>query len=111
MLDDFHIVSTPNQPITKLQKSTAIHMATSLIDLPHNVPAIVQPSDFRQIHRVVDVTVRGVTKSCRGGISSVDVLKVMRDHLHYHRSYLESLPDVYRSIKPESAEKQVKELG
>lgn len=110
MLDDFHVISSPKQPISILQKSTAIHMATSLIDIPTNVPAIKRPST-REIHRNVDVQSHGVVKTCRGGICSTDVVEIIEDYLDSQKCYLESLPHAYKTINPESVEIQVKELG
>ncbi|KAK3727599.1 hypothetical protein QZH41_005923 [Actinostola sp. cb2023] len=47
----------------------------------------------------------------RGAICSDDVHKIIVDYLQYDQSYLDSLPDVYKTINPESVERQVKELG
>ncbi|KAK3748965.1 hypothetical protein QZH41_006851 [Actinostola sp. cb2023] len=65
----------------------------------------------KDIHRVLTIERNGASVSCRGATCSDDVHNIIVDYLQYDQSYLDSLPDVYKTINPESVERQVKELG
>ena len=77
--------------------------------MPSGMQAIGRPANGNSIHRIVEVNVKGLTKSCREGISANAVKNIRKDHLSYHQS---NLPGEYRAINPESVEKkQIKNLG
>lgn len=109
MIDDFHVISSPKQPLD-LKKSTSIDMMTSLLDIP-SVASIPRPQDSLSIHRTVQIKVQKETKDCRGGISHDDVVMLVDKFLDCSCTFLEGLPEKYKSITPQSVESQIKELG
>lgn len=104
-------MSQTNQSSICKNHQQFILLQVLFIDLPDNVPAVLRPMHAKDIHRVLTIERNGASVSCRGAICSNDVHKIIVDYLQYDQSYLDSLPDVYKTINPESVERQVKELG
>lgn len=65
MIDDYHNIhakKVPTQPIT----SSAVHMASCLVDIHPTIMAVARPL-HTPIHRVVRITIRGEEIDCYGG--------------------------------------------
>ena len=66
LLGDFHNIQTVRMPDNfKLSKAT--HMASALLDVHQEIPAVAKPST-EHIHSVPKVTFRGRETECRDGI-------------------------------------------
>lgn len=85
-------------------------MMTSLLDIP-SIASVPRPQNSSSVHRKVQIHVHGENKECRGGISYKDVMNLVDKFLDCRQTFLEGLPAKYKSIKPTSIERQVKELG
>lgn len=79
MLDDYHNIHTKKVP-QKLKTSTAVHMASSLLDIHMSIPAVCKTSQA-PLHRPVPVLIEGQVKVCHGGIASEVVKSIMADAL------------------------------
>lgn len=57
MIDDYHNVHAKKVP-TKLITSTAVHMASCLLDIHPTIPAVPHPQ--QTVHRPVKITIKGL---------------------------------------------------
>ena len=57
MLDDYHNIHVKKIP-KKLKISTAVHMASSMLDIHVGIPAVCQPVNI-PLHRPVPVVIQG----------------------------------------------------
>ena len=109
LLDDFHVINVLGQPTNKT--STALHMASSLLDIQPTVVAVSRPKNTTRIHNTTYVTKNGQDVLCRGGIVKTFVLSEMTDLLTtYYQTYLQTLPAQFHHIKPERVQQQLQEL-
>lgn len=79
MLDDYHNIHVKKVP-RKLKPSTAVHMASSLLDIHLSIPAVKKTAQV-PLHRPVPVTIEGQVRVCYGGIASEVVKSIMADAL------------------------------
>ena len=111
LLDDFHNIQTVRLPGANMKLSLATHMASNLLDIHQRVPAILLPSDKSKIHRIVTVNCKGQTKQCRGGIDTNYLSQLLKDCNGALKStFLASLSDHFRSLKPRDIQSQLKEF-
>ena len=66
LLGDFHNIETVRMP-DELKLSKAMHMASALLDVHQEIPAVAK-SSTEHIHSVPKVTFRGRETECKGGI-------------------------------------------
>lgn len=64
MIDDYHNVHAKKVPI-KLITSTAVHMASCLLDIHPTIPAVPCPQQT-PVHRPVKITIKGQEVLCYG---------------------------------------------
>ena len=111
LLDDFHNIQTVRLPGANMKLSLATHMASNLLDIHQSVPAILLPSDKSKIHRIVTVNCKGQNKQCRGGIDTNYLSQLLKDCSGPLKStFLASLSDHFRSLKPRDILAQLKEF-
>ena len=75
MLDNYHKIHVKKVP-QKLQTSTAVHMASSVLDIHVSIPAVVQPVNI-PLHQPVPVVIQGSTRVCHGEIAPDTVKNIM----------------------------------
>ena len=91
LVDDFHSNHAIPQSDTATT-STAVHMASCLLDVHETIPAIKVPSSSDKLHGS-----GSRQEICRGGICVQTALKVFEEFMvEYHHTYLASLPEKYR---------------
>ena len=66
MLDDYHNIHA-KKVSQKLRTSSVVHMASSLLDIYMNIPAVCKTSQA-PLHHPVPVFIEGQMKVCHGGI-------------------------------------------
>jgi len=111
LLDDFHNIQTVRLPGATMKLSLATHMASNLLDIHQSVPAILLPSNKSKIHRIVTVNCKGQNKQCRGGIDTNYLSQLLKDCSGPFKStFLASLSDHFRSLKPRDIQAQLKEF-
>ena len=64
LLDDFHNIHSVRMP-DNLKLSKATHMASVLLDIHLEIPAVKKP---QCVHNVLKIAFRGRETVCRGGI-------------------------------------------
>ena len=84
MLDDYHNIHAKKVP-QKLRTSSAVHIASSLLDIHMSIPAVPKTSQAALLHPV-PVFIEGQMKVCHGGIdpdrsSNVNTVKA-RNEVH-----------------------------
>ena len=109
LLDDFHNILTIRLP-SELKLSVATHMASSLLDIHNQIPAVRLPSSTGSQHSTVKVKMSGVEKECRGGIIVNNIIKILTEYKDKrHKPFFERLPSAL-SINPKHIQHQLKEL-
>ena len=109
LLDDFHVINVHGHPTDRA--SSAIHMASSLLDIQPTAAAVPRPNNTTCIHSTTFVRKNGQDVLCRGGIVKTFVISEMTDLLkNYHQTYLQTLPVEFHHIKPERVQQQLQEL-
>ena len=105
LLDDFHNIQTVRLPGANMKLSLATHMASNLLDIHQNVPAILLPSNIVTVH------CKGQNKQCRGEIDTNYLSQLLQDCNGALKStFLASLCDDFRSLKPRDIQAQLKEF-
>lgn len=79
MIDDYHNIHAKKVP-TQLITSSAVHMASCLVDIHPTIMAVARPL-HTPIHRVVRITIRGEEIDCYGGIDIQVVNQKMQQAL------------------------------
>ena len=79
MIDDYHDIHAKKVP-TQLITSSAVHMASCLVDIQPTIMAVACPL-HTPIHRVVRISIRGEEIDCYGGIDIQVVNQKMQQAL------------------------------
>lgn len=109
LLDDFHNILTIKLP-SELKLSVATHMASSLLDIHQNIPAVHLPLKRGSQHSSVQVKVSGTEKSCRGGIIVANIKEMLNAfNEDRHKFFFERMPSGL-SISPKNIQQQIREL-
>lgn len=108
LLDDFHVVWRIREP-DKCKLSRAVHMTSSLVDIPEGIPAIIRPTDMNHVHR--PVIIPGSGKQCRGGIGVDEIKGIMRKALQLCRlPYLQTMTSQSLNVNPSRIRSSVQNL-
>jgi len=92
----------------KLRTSTAVHMASSLLDIHMSVPAISKTSQA-PLHR--PVFIEGQVKVCQGGIASEVVKSIMADALRsMQTTYLHQIHPKLAQVDPAKLIQSMQEM-
>ena len=111
LLDDFHNIQTIRLPGDNMKLSLATHMASNLVDIHHQVPAISLPYDKKKVHRIVTVNWKGVHKTCRGGIDINYISQLVQDQQQQLKTtFLSTIKEELRMIKSKNIQAQLKEF-
>ncbi len=95
LLDDFHNIHSVWLPGDNMKLSLATHM----LDIYQDVPAIPFPCDRKKIHRIVTFNWKGAPKTCRGGIDTVYISQMEHDQQAQHQStFLSTLKEELRKL-------------
>jgi len=109
MLDDYHNIHAKKVP-QKLRPSTAVHMASSLLDIHMSVPVVSKTSQA-PLHRPVPVFIEGQVKVCKGGIASEVVKSIMADALRSMQTmYLHQIHPKLAQIDPAKLIQSMQEM-
>ena len=109
MLDDYHNIHAKKVP-QKLKTSTAVHMASSILDIHVGIPAILQPTSI-PLHRPVPVTIQGHVKVCHGGIASDVVKNILKDALvSMEITYIKQIHPKMMQIDPAKLVQSMREI-
>lgn len=109
LLDDFHNIHTVRMP-DNLKLSKATHMASALLDVHLDIPAI-KKSNATSVHSVTKITYRGRETDCRGGIVKHYLQEVFTTGLKsHHKSFLSSLPEHCQQLKAQDIQRQIKQF-
>ena len=109
MLDDYHNIHVKKIP-QKLKTSTAVHMASSILDIHVGTPAVIQPVNI-PLHRPVPVVIQGQVRVCHGGISSDVVKNIMREALiSMERAYIGQIHPKMQEIDPAKLVQSMREM-
>jgi hypothetical protein len=94
-----------------MKLSSAVHMASSLLDIHPTVPAISISSNITNRHSQVEVTLNGNSKVCRGGIVLSHISSLLKNTVSaMTNTFLDSLPQDLKKISPNKLKKQMKEF-
>lgn len=109
LLDDFHNIHTVRMS-DNLKLSKATHMASVLLDIHLEIPAVKNPT-----HSVSTVfwklTFRGRETVCRGGIVKRYIQELFTEGLKsHHHSFLTSLTQQCQQLKAKDIQKQIKQF-
>ena len=97
-LDDYHNIHTKKVP-TDLQKTKVAHMASSMVDVHPQIPAIERTSVSP--HRQVIVNTGGEDKICLGGADSTAVMTYINRGLQDMRNhFFDQLPTQMKNLNP-----------
>ena len=100
MLDDYHNVHAKKVP-QNLTTSTAVHMASSLLNIHLSTPAVAKTSQA-PLHRPAPVFIEGQVKVCHGRIASEVFKNIMADALRsMQTTYLHEIHPKLAQINPE----------
>ena len=109
LLDDFHNIHTIRMP-DNLKLSKATHMASVLLDIHLEIPAVKKPN-AQCVHSVLKITFRGQETVCRGGIVKRYIQELFTESLKsHHHSFLTSLPQQCQQLKAKDIQKQIKQF-
>ena len=109
MLDDYHNIHVKKVP-QKLKTSTAVHMASSILDIHVGIPAVMHPINI-SLNRPVPVVIQGQVRVCHGGIAPDVVKNIMPDALtSMERTYIEQIHPKMRQIDPAKLIESMREM-
>lgn len=109
MLDDYHNIHVKKVP-QKLQTSTAVHMASSILDIHVGIPSVVRPVNI-PLHRPVPVVIQGSTRVCHGGIAPDVVKNIMQDALiSMEKTYMQQIHPKMQKIDPAKLIQSMREM-
>lgn len=109
MLDDYHNIHVKKVP-QKLRTSTAVHMASSLLDIHLTIPAVAKTAQA-PLHRPVPVLIAGQVKVCHGGIAPEVVKNIMVDALRSMQvTYLHQIHPKMAQINPAKLIQSMQEM-
>ena len=110
LIDDFHNIQSIKQS-TNLKLSAASHMASNLLDIQSNIPAIPLPENCENRHSMVKVQKSKDTIICKGGIKLEVAQQIITKTLQNHATtYLQSLPPEHHHINTEMINKQINQF-
>ena len=93
-----------------LKLSKATHMASVLLDIHLEIPAVKKPN-AQCVHSVLKITFRGQETVCRGGIVKRYIQELFTESLKsHHHSFLTSLPQQCQQLKAKDIQKQIKQF-
>ena len=109
MIDDYHNVHAKKVP-TKLITSTAVHMASCLLDIHPTIRAVPHPPQT-PVHRPVKITIKGQQVTCYGGIEiSVIVLKMHQALVNMRKPFMVQLPNEMLHLSPKQLQASLRQL-
>ena len=95
---------------TKLITSTAVHMASCLLDIHPTIPAVPHPQQT-PVHRPVKITIKGQQGTCYGGIeNSVIVLKMHQALVNMRRPFMNQLNNTMLHLSPKQLQQSLRQL-
>lgn len=98
MIDDYHNIHAKKVP-TQLITSSAVHMASCLVDIHPTIMAVARPL-HTPIHRVVRITIREEEIDCYGGIDIQVVNQKMQQALaNMKKPFMKQLPPLTASTE------------
>ena len=109
MIDDYHNVHAKKVP-TKLITSTAVHMASCLLDIHPTIPAVPRPQQT-PVHRPVKITLKGQEVFCYGGIeNNVIVHKMHQALVNMRKPFMNQLPIAMLHLSPNQLQESLRQL-
>ena len=109
MLDDYHNIHVKKVP-QKLKASTAVHMASSILDIHVSIPAVRQPINI-PLHRPVPVVIQGQVRVCHGGIAPYVVQNIMKEALiSMESTYIKQIHPKLQHIDPAKLIQSMREM-
>ena len=111
MLDVYHKIHVKKVP-QKLQTSTAVHVACSILDIHAGIPAVVRPVNIPlYLHRPVPVVIQGSTRVCHGRIAPDVVKNTMQDALlSMEKTYMQQIHPKMQKIDPAKLIQSMREM-
>ena len=109
MIDDYHNIHAKKVP-TQLITSSAVHMASCLVDIHPTIMAVARPL-HTPIHRVVRITIKGEEIDCYGGIDAQVVNQKMQQALaNMKRPFMKKLPPLMLKLSPKELHESLRQL-
>lgn len=109
MIDDYHNIHAKKVP-TKLITSTAVHMASCLLDIHLTISAVPRPQQI-PIHRPVKITIKGREVTCYGGIeNSVIAQKMHQALVNKRKPFMQQLPLEMLQLNPKQLQESLRQL-
>jgi len=109
LIDDYHNVHAKKVP-TKLMTSTAIHMASCLLDIHPTIPAVPRPQQT-PLHRPVRITIKGKEVTCYGGIENSIVEQKMHQALvNMKKPFMNQLSIPMLQLSPKQLQESLRQL-
>ena len=109
MIDDYHNIHTKKVP-TQLITSSAVHMASCLVDIHPTIMAVARPL-HTPIHRVVQITIKGEEIDCYGGIDIQIVNQKMQQALaNMKKPFMKQLPPLMLQLSPKELHESLRQL-
>ena len=98
MIDDYHNIHAKKVP-TQLITSSAVHMASCLVDIHRTIMAVARLL-HTPINRVVQITIKGEEIDCYGGIEIQVVNQKMQQALaNMKKTIYEATPSTHASTE------------
>ena len=107
MIDDYHNIHAKKVP-TQLITSSAVHMASCLVDIHPTIMAVARPL-LTPIHRDVRITIRGEEIDCYGGIDIQVVNQNMQQALA-KKPFMKQLPPLMLQLSPKELHESLRQL-
>ncbi|XP_044170461.1 uncharacterized protein LOC122954480 [Acropora millepora] len=109
MIDDYHNIHAKKVP-TQLITSSAVHMASGLVDIHPTIMAVARPL-HTPIHRVVRITIREEEIDCYGGIDIQVVNQKMQQALvNMKKPFMKQLPPLMLQLSPKELHESLRQL-
>ena len=105
----FHNQS-PLLTMTQLITSSAVYMASCLVDIHPTIMAVARPL-HTPIHRVVHITIKGEEIDCYGGIDIQIVNQKMQQALaNMKKPFMKQLPPLMLQLSPKELHESLRQL-
>ena len=109
LIDDYHNFHA-KKVLTKLMRSTAIHMVFCLLDIHPTIPELPHPQQT-PLHRPVRITIKGTEVTCYGGIENRVITQKMHQALvNMKKTFVNQLPRPILQLNPKQWQEYLRQL-
>ena len=109
MVDDYHNMHA-KKVSTTLTTSTAVHMASCILDVHPAIPAVQHPVDV-PLHRPVITRIGGKNLVCNGGIDDqVVAQKIQQGAAKMRNCFIRQLPTLMSKLDPRQLQESMRQL-